>query len=78
MSEKRGGRWLLSPVEITPVSKADLDKMLNETVTVDFSGLGNNNIALIKVPKGWKSGQFECKTAYWLATMLGPVDVHKQ
>ena len=77
MSEKQGEHWL-SPVEVIPVSKAELEKMLKETVTVDFSGLGNNNIALIKIPKGWKSGQFECKTGYWLATMLGPVGLHKQ
>ena len=77
MSEKQSGRWL-SPVEITPVSKADLEKILKEPVTVDFIGLGNKNVAIFQVPKGWRSGQFECETGIWLATMLGPIDLHKQ
>jgi hypothetical protein len=77
MSEKQSGRWL-PPVEITPVSKADLEAMLKEPVTVSFPGLGNKNVAIIQVPKGWRSGNFECKTGIWLATMLGPIDLHKQ
>lgn len=77
MSEKQSGRWL-SPVEVKAVSKADLEKMLKEPVKIDFTGLGNNNIALFQVPKGWKSDTFECKTGFWLATMLGPVELHKK
>ena len=77
LSEKQSGLWL-TPVEIVPVSKADLEKMLKEPVTINFTGLGNNNVAIIQVPKGWRSGSFECKTGIWLATMLGPIDLHKQ
>ena len=77
MSEKQSGSWR-TPVEITPVSKADLEKMLKEPVTVDFTALGNKSVAIIQVPKGWRSGKFECKTGVWLATMLGPIDLHKQ
>jgi hypothetical protein len=77
MSEKQNDRWQ-APVEITSVSKADLEKMLNEPVTVNFSGLGNKDSAIILVPKGWRSGDFECKTGIWLATMLGPIELHKQ
>jgi hypothetical protein len=77
MSEKQSGKWL-SPVEVTPVSKADLEKILQQPVKIDFTGLGNKDIALLQVPKGWKSGTFECKTGFWLATMLGPVELHKK
>jgi len=77
LSEKQNGRWL-TPVEINPVSKAALEKMLKEPVNVSFTGLGNDNVAVIQVPKGWKAGRFECKTGVWLATILGPVDLHKQ
>jgi len=76
ISEKQGGNWL-SPKIVTPVSKSDLGKMLKETVMVDFTGLGNKNVALIKVPKGWRSGKFQCNTGYWLASMLGPIELYK-
>ena len=77
MSEKQSGTWR-TPVEITPVSKADLEKMLKEPVTVDFTALGNKNVAIIQVPKGWRSGKFESKTGVWLASMLGPIELHKK
>lgn len=77
LTEKQSGKWL-SPLEVTPVSKAKLEKTLKEPVKVEFSGIGNNNIALFQVPKGWKSGQFVCNTGFWLATMLGPIELHKE
>ena len=76
LSEKQSDRWL-SPAEVTSVSKEDLEEMLKESVKVQFTGLGNNNVALIRVPKGWKSGQFTSTTGFWLATMLGPLELHK-
>jgi len=76
LSEKQGGRWL-SPVEVTSVSKEDLEKMLKEPIKVQFTGLGNNNVALLRVPKGWKSGQFTSITGFWLASMIGPLELHK-
>ena len=54
LSKKQGGRWL-SPVKVTPVSKADFEKMIKEPVTVSFVGLGNDNVAICNVPKGWKA-----------------------
>lgn len=77
LSEKQNGRWL-SPVEITSVSKADLEEVLDEPVTVDFNGLGNETVAIIQVPKGWRSGNFESTTGIWLATIIGPIELHKR
>jgi hypothetical protein len=77
MSEKQNGKWL-SPGEVTPISKADFEKLLKKPVNIDFTGLGNNMSVLLQVPKGWKSGTFECKTGFWLATILGPIELHKK
>jgi hypothetical protein len=76
LTEKQSGKWL-SPLEVIPVSKAKLEEFLKETVKVEFSGIGNDNIALFQVPKGWKSGPFVCNTGFWLATMLDPIELHK-
>ena len=77
LSEKQSGGWL-PPVEITPVSKASLEQFLKEPLTADFTALGNKNVAIVKVPKAWRSGKFESKTGIWLATFLGPIDLQKQ
>ena len=55
----------------------EVEQLLKQPVTVDFVALGNNNLAIFKVPKGWKIGKFECKTGYWMM-MLGPIELHKQ
>ena len=67
-----------TPAQVTPVSKASFEQLLKQPVTVDFVALGNNNLAIFKVPKGWKIGKFECKTGYWMMMMLGPIELHKQ
>lgn len=76
LSEKAGGNWI-KPVEVTTLSKDDFEKIIKEPVTVDFIGLGNKNAAIIKVPKGWRTKNFESKTGVWLASVLGPIELHK-
>jgi hypothetical protein len=77
VSENQDGKW--SPPEVAkPVSKEDFQSLTKESVTVDFSGLSSGGAAIFQVPKGWRSGEFECKTGYFLATLLGPVELHKQ
>lgn len=75
--EKQSEKWR-RPIEISSVSKAQLEKMLKQPVTVPFKGLGSKMIAIFQFPKGWTSGKFTCSTGYWLATALGPIELHKQ
>ena len=76
LSEKQSGRWL-RPVPVAPRSSSDLAKVIKEPVTVPVEGLGNNQIAIYKVPVGWRTGKFVCNTGYWLASMLGPIELHR-
>lgn len=76
VSVKDQRKWL-TPAEATPVEKEDLEKLINQPVNGEFSSLGNENVAVVKVAKGWKSGNFECKTGFWLASQLGPMDLYK-
>ena len=66
------------PVKLTPVDKAGLEKLINEPVSVTFVGLGNDMVAIFKMPAGWKTRKFETKTGYWLATIFGPVELHRR
>jgi len=75
--EKQSGKWR-RPTEVHPVSKTQLEKILKQPVTVPFTGIGNKMIAIFQFPKGWVSGKFTCSTGYWLATVLGPIELHKQ
>jgi hypothetical protein len=76
LSRKHGGEWL-APVEVDPVTRAQLEAIVKEPVKVEFEGLGNDRLALLKVPEGWKLGTFICRTGYWVATLVGPVEVQK-
>ena len=40
-------------------------------------GLGTNQAALFRVPKGWKVGGFESKTGYVFLSLFGPLEVTK-
>jgi hypothetical protein len=77
MAEKRDGKWL-EPMEVKLIGKAELQELIKEPVTVDVVGVSTNSAALFKVPKGWKSHDFESKTGYWLGTVIGPVELHKR
>jgi hypothetical protein len=76
LSDKHSGQWG-SSVEVTPVSTEELARVLRAPVTIEFIGLGNDNLGLFQVPKGWKSGAFVCNTGYLIATVLGPRELHK-
>ena len=77
MFGKESGQWE-GPVKVTPVDKTKLEAILREPVSVSFAGLGNDKVAIFKMPAGWRSRKFETKTGYWLATWGGPVELHKQ
>ncbi|HTI60525.1 hypothetical protein [Mucilaginibacter sp.] len=76
VSEKLNGRWL-SPKVVVPVTKSQMGKLLGKPINIQLLGLGNDNAALIKVPKGWHLDNFVCNTGYWLATVLGPIELYK-
>lgn len=76
LSQKHEGRWL-PPVEVEPMTRLQLEAIIKQPVNVPFEGLGNDRIALLKVPKGWKLGTLVCNTGYWVATVLGPAEVQK-
>ena len=75
-SEKKPNGWS-NPVEVEPVSKDDLNKLFARTAGNDVVALGTNQAALCKVPKGWKAGNFECKTGYVFLSLFGAVELHK-
>ncbi len=64
-------------VEVRPMSKPELEAIIKQPVNVAFAALGDERLAVIKVPKGWKIGSFVCNTGYWLATVLGPAELRK-
>ena len=76
LSRKHSGHWQ-TPTEVEPVTRAQLETIVREPVDVDFEGLGNDWLVVLNVPKGWKLGTFVCRTGYWVATVLGPVEVQK-
>jgi hypothetical protein len=76
LSDKDSGQWS-SSVEVKPVTKEELAHVLREPVWIEFVGLGNDNLGVFQVPKGWRSGAFVCKTGYLIATVLGPRELHK-
>lgn len=73
---KHTGRWL-APVEVEPITRAQLEAMIKQPMTAPFEGLGNDRLAVLKVPKGWKIGSFVCNSGYWAATVLGPAELQK-
>lgn len=73
---KHAGRWL-APVEVARITRAQLEAMIKQPMTVPFEGLGNDRLALLKVPKGWKIGSFVCHSGYCAATVLGPAELQK-
>ncbi len=76
LTEKKGQTWE-TPTELKPATQADLDRLLKGAELKDVVGLGNQNVVLLSVPKGWKAGPFESKTGYLLLTILGPIELHK-
>ena len=84
--ERRGPRFLLSrmragksvaPVPVEPVTRQKLEAIIKQPVDITFEGLGNDRLAVLKVPKGWRIASFVCSTGYLLATTLGPAELHK-
>jgi hypothetical protein len=76
LSEKDGGRWL-TPTKVARVDEDDLENILGQPVSANINALGNVSVAVVQVRKGWKLGEFECKTGFWLATSMGPIELHK-
>jgi hypothetical protein len=76
ISEKDGLKWL-SPVEVSSVDEDDLERILSRPITANINALGTYGMAVVQVRRGWKLGSFECKTGFWLASSLGPVELHK-
>jgi hypothetical protein len=76
ISEKYEVHWL-APDEVEPVDSDDIQEIVSMPVTGVIASLGNRRVAVVQVPVGWKSGAFESKSGYWLASPLGPVDLYK-
>jgi hypothetical protein len=65
LSEKDGISWLV-PLEVATAGDQEVSDIL-----------GNRQVAVVRVPPGWKLGTFESKTGFWLASALGPIELHK-
>jgi hypothetical protein len=68
--------WLPSE-EVEAVDEDDVNRILDAPVAGSLQGLGNSRVAVLLVHPGWKSGAFVCKTGYWMASALGPMELHK-
>ena len=75
-SETKGDAWR-NPQEVNPLGKADFEKACKTSVDGDVVGMGTNQAAIYRVPKGWKLGGFESKTGYVFLTLFGPQELHK-
>lgn len=76
LSRMRAGQWL-TPVPVAPVSRQRLQAIIRQPINVAFEGLGDEQLAVVKVPKGWRIGSFVCSTGYLLLTTLGPAELRK-
>jgi hypothetical protein len=76
LSRMHAGHWL-APVPVVPVSRQRLEAIVRQPINVAFEGLGNDQLAVVKVPRGWRIGTFVCNTGYLLATTLGPAELSK-
>ena len=76
LSEKISGKWA-TPINAIPLSQSTLHAYIKTPISVAFAGLGNNKIAVYKMPPGWNYKGFITKTGYWAATVSGPVALYK-
>jgi hypothetical protein len=76
LSEKDGGRWL-TPTSVKEVDDDDIENIIGQPVSSNITAIGNYSVAVVQVHKGWKLGEFESKTGFWLATGMGPVELYK-
>ena len=70
------GQWS-EPKEIMPVAMAKYELHFDKKSAGDIQGLGHKFVGIFKVPKGFKSGSYLCKTGYVMAFMLGAIDLQK-
>jgi hypothetical protein len=73
---KDGRKWL-TPAEVSRIEEDDLERILGQPVSANVNALGNENVAVVQVRKGWKLGDFECKTGFLLASSLGPIELYR-
>jgi hypothetical protein len=76
LSEKDGISWLV-PLEVATAGDQEVSDILGTPVTGISAGVGNRQVAVVRVPPGWKLGTFESKTGFWLASAPGPIELHK-
>lgn len=76
LSEKSGDKWG-APINVIPLSQSTLHAYVKQPITFKFTGLGNNRIAVYKMPPGWHFGFFTTKTGYWAETSSGPIELYK-
>jgi hypothetical protein len=74
--QKRAGQWL-APVALAPVTRRQMETIMGQPIDIAFEGLGDGELAVLRVPQGWRIGSFVCRTGYLLATRLGPVELHR-
>lgn len=76
LSEKTGNTWT-APANVIPLSASTLRAYIKTPISVAFIGLGNNKIAVYKMPPGWHYKGFTTKTGYWAATVMGPIALYR-
>jgi hypothetical protein len=76
--KNQNDQWTSDPDKVVPVTKKDLESILGHPVSVPYASLGSNGAAIFKMPAGWGFDDFKTKTGYWVATMMGPIELHKR
>ncbi len=77
IKERSGVNWS-SLGKATTAKKPDLEKLIGEEIKIKFVGLSNENLALYRMPKDWSMEKFKTSTGYWMASMIGPIELYKK
>lgn len=77
--EKNGSMWR-PPVELRAMGGKEFEELFGEGWR-EMKPVGlvtsRGELAVLKVPPGWKTGEFVCKTGYFLMRSSGPIELAK-
>ncbi|VAW70726.1 hypothetical protein MNBD_GAMMA12-3780 [hydrothermal vent metagenome] len=77
IKERSGAKWN-SLGKASTAKKLELEKLIGEEIKIKFVGLSNKNLALYRMPKDWSMEKFKTSTGYWMASMIGPIELYKK
>jgi len=64
--------------KVKVIEKSHLEILANQKIKVKFAGLGDKNIGIFRMPKGWGTDGFKTKSGYWTVSLFGPIELYKK